>query len=78
MKQIGFSWFCIKCRTVGIIVTSSNTNSNLLSDIRKSISAQLAKSEIGNDVAEINEKIFILSKSMDELGVSTKKPVTWA
>ena len=80
MKQKGFKWFCIKCRTTDITPTSSNSNSTQLSDISKSISVELAKfkSEIGNDVAKINEKISSLSKSMDKLDASTKKPVTWA
>ena len=78
MKQKGFKWFCIKCRTTDI--TLASFNSNLLSDIGKSISIELTKfkSEIGNEVAKINEKISSLSKSMDELDASTKKPVTWA
>ena len=80
MKQKGFKWFCIKYRTTDLTPTSSNSNSNPLSDIGKSISVKLAKfkSEIGNDVAKINEKISSLSKSIDELDASTKKPVTWA
>ena len=79
-KQMGIGWTCTKCRSMDKTTTSSNTNTNLLSDISNTISTELAKfkSEIGNDVAKINEKISILSKSMDELDASTKKPLTWA
>ena len=80
MKQMGIGWTCTKCRSMDKTTTSSNTNTNLLSDISNTISTELAKfkSEIGNDVAKINEKISILSKSMDELDASTKKTLTWA
>ena len=43
-----------------------------------SVDLAKCKSEIGNDFAKINEKISILSKSMDKLDASIKKPVTWA
>ena len=80
MQQVGICWTCFKCRSMDKTTTSSNTNTSLLSDISNTISTELAKfkSEIGNDVAKINEKISILSKSMDELDASTKKPLTWA
>lgn len=55
-------WFAL----INIKITST---SNLFSDIRISISAELSKfkSEIGNDIAKINKKISGLSKSTDEL-----------
>ena len=80
MKQLGFKWFCIKCRTMDTTAPSTNSDENLLSDISKSVSAELAKFElkIAKDVAKIEETISSLSKSMDELNVSSKKQVTWA
>ena len=43
MQQVGFCWFCIKCRSFDKITTSSKTITNLLSDISNTISTELAK-----------------------------------
>ena len=51
-------WLCITFKVIHII---SNSNSNLISDISKSISAELAKfkSESDSDVTKNNMKLLV-------------------
>ena len=60
----------LKIRTEIIRKTSANIRTFTTSACSK------FKFEISNNVAKINEKITILSKSTDELDASSKNPVT--
>ena len=76
MTQIVFKQFCIKFRTIDIIHTSSDFSSSLISDISKSISAELVKF-MKLATMLLNQREIFQFFQVNEMDASTKKPITW-